>query len=179
ERVVEEPESECSRELQRDGRAPPLLDRQRAPPGAQLVPEADLLRDLAARADVRLELAHLTAFWCAFTEESFGPEDEDEDEDREDDRLGPVGAGSVPAEPLVEGLDAADHERAENRTGQIADPAEHGGRERDESELEPLEVSEIRDVQGIDDTGGAGQSAGDQERERDRAVDVDAHDRGG
>src|SRR5439155_7007328 len=140
ERAVEEPEPQRERQLQCDGRAPPLLDRQRTPAGAQLVPEADLLRDLAARADVSLELAHLTAFWRAFTEESFGPEDEDQDQDREDDRLGPVGAWRVPAEPLVEGLDAADHERAENRTGQVADPAEHGGRERDQSELEPLEV---------------------------------------
>src|SRR6185437_1293843 len=76
------------------------------------------------------------AFRRPLAEEALGPEDEDEDQDPEHDRLGPVGPGRVPVEALVEGLDAPDHDRAENGAGQIPDPAEHGGRERDQAELE-------------------------------------------
>src|SRR5438876_2501148 len=59
-------------------------------------------------------------------EQALGAEDEDQDQDREHDRLGLVGAGRVPAETLVERLDEADQDRAENRARKVADPAEHG-----------------------------------------------------
>src|SRR3712207_8767800 len=41
-----------------------------------------------------------------------------------------------PAQPLVEGLDQPDDERAENGAGQVADPAEHRRGKRDQAELE-------------------------------------------
>src|SRR5438876_443176 len=53
-----------------------------------------------------------SAFRRPLAEQPFGPEDEDQDEDREDDRLRPVAAGRVPAEPVVVCLDEADRERA-------------------------------------------------------------------
>ena len=62
--------------------------------------------------------------------------------------------------------------------GQVADPPEHGGRERDQAEREPVVEADGRVVEGEDDAGRACEAAGDQERERDRAVDVDAHHRG-
>ena len=111
----------------------------------------------------------------AFAEEPFGPEDEDQDQDREHDRLGPVGAGRVPVEAFVERLDAADQDRAEHGAGQVADAAEHRGGERDQPELEALVEAHGRHVERVEETCGAGERAGDQERERDRAVDVDTH----
>src|SRR3954471_9702477 len=69
----------------------------------------------SARHQVR-EIARRTsdAFGRAFAEQALGAEHEDEDEDREDDRLGPVAAGAVPLQALVERLDEADAERAED-----------------------------------------------------------------
>src|SRR5262249_61037741 len=96
--VVDEPEQDCDCQLNPDGRRPALLLRQAVPARAKLVPKADLLRDLAAPADVRLGLGQLAAFWCSLAEEPLGPEDENQDQDREDDRLRPVGTGRVPAE---------------------------------------------------------------------------------
>src|SRR5438477_3757362 len=64
------------------------------------------------------------AFRCPFAEQALGTEDEDQDQDREHDRLGPVGARSLPAEALVEGLDEPDQQGAEDGAGQVADPAE-------------------------------------------------------
>src|SRR4051812_2876981 len=127
------------------------------------------------------EIARRTsdAFRCSLAEQSLGTEHEDEDQDREDDRLGPVAAGAVPAQTLVEGLDEADAERAEHGARQVADTAEHGGGERDQAELVARVVTDLPEVEGIDEPAGAGERAGDQERERDRPVDVDPHHRGG
>src|SRR5690348_16378422 len=85
----------------------------------------------------------------------------------------------MPVEALVPALEQTDQERAEDGTRQIADTAEDGRGERDQTELEALVVADAREVQGVDETGGAGERTGDQERERDRLVHVDAHDRGG
>ena len=63
--------------------------------------------------------------------------------------------------------------------GQVADAAEHGRGERDQAELEAGVVAHLLEVEGVDEARRAGEAAGDQERERDRAVDVDAHHRGG
>ena len=46
--------------------------------------------------------------------------------------------GACQVSALVEGLDQADQQRAEHGAGQVADPAEHGGGERDQPELEAL-----------------------------------------
>src|SRR4051812_38451036 len=127
------------------------------------------------------EIARRTSdpFRCSLAEQSLGTEHEDEDQDREDDRLGPVAAGAVPAQTLVERLDEADAERAEHGARQVADSAEHGGGERDQAELVARVVTDLPEVEGVDEPAGAGECAGDQERERDRPVDVDPHHRGG
>ena len=85
--------------------------------------------------------------------------------------------GRVPEQPLVVGLDQADQERAEHGAGQVADPAEHGRGERDQAEGEALVVADVGLGERVDEAGGAGERAGEQERERDRPVDVDPHDR--
>ena len=105
-----------------------------------------------------------------------GPEDEDQDQDPEHDRAGPVGAGREPGEALVEGLDEADHERAEDGAGEVADPAEHGGGERDQPELEARVVAHV-ELEQVDDPGGACEGAGERERDGDRPVHVDPHHR--
>ena len=85
--------------------------------------------------------------------------------------------GAFQQQPLVVGLDQADQERAEHGAGQVADAAEHGGGEGDQAEREALVVANHRLRERVDEPGGAGERAGEQERERDRAVDVDPHDR--
>ena len=55
--------------------------------------------------------------------------------------------GVCQVEPLVERLDQADQERAEQRAGEVADAAEHGGREGDQAELEALVVADGREVE--------------------------------
>src|SRR5215212_2225293 len=49
------------------------------------------------------------------------------------------------------------------------------GREGDQAELESLVVPDVGHIQRVEEAGRAGQRAGDQEGERDRPVDVDAH----
>jgi hypothetical protein len=83
----------------------------------------------------------------------------------------------VPAQALVVGLDEADHEGTEHCPRKVADPTEHGRRERDQPELEPLVIANIRHVEGVQEAGGTGERTRDQEGERDRPVDVDAHHR--
>ncbi len=85
--------------------------------------------------------------------------------------------GRVPVEPLVEGLDQPDQDRAEDGARQVADAAQHGGRERDQPELEALVVAHGRHVERVEHPGRARERARDHERERDRPVDVDAHHR--
>ena len=171
ERVVGEEEQDRERELERDRDRCPLPGRQASPAAAHLVAEADHSAGVSRRG-----VAHPPSGVVRRA----GPraEDEDQDQDREHDRLGPVGARRVPVEPLVEGLDEPDQDGAEHGAGQVADAAEHGGRERDQPELEALVEAHGRHVERVEEAGRARERAGDQERERDRAVHVDAHDRG-
>src|SRR5205085_5431341 len=131
------------------------------------------------------EIAPLTTrrmsgpFRRSFAEQPLGAENEDEDEDREDDRLRPVASGRVPHEPLVESLDESDEDRAEDRAGEVPDAAENGGRERDQAELVARVVADLPEVERVHEPARAGERAGDEERERDRPVDVDAHHGGG
>src|SRR5262245_57781047 len=124
---------------------------------------------------VRRRTATSGSFRRPFAEQALRPEHEDQDQDREHDRLRPVAPGGMPGEALVVRLNEADADRAENRARQVPDSAEHRRREGDEPELEALVVPDIRDVQGVDDPRRAGKRTGDQERERDRPVDVDPH----
>src|SRR6478736_2565833 len=82
-------------------------------------------------------------------QQALGSEHEDEDQDREDDRLRPFRARRMPGEPLVELLDQADQDRAQDRAGEVADSAEHGGGERDQPELEALVVADVRRVERV------------------------------
>jgi hypothetical protein len=112
------------------------------------------------------------------SETPFRPEDEDHDQDREHDRLRPVGPRHVPREALVPRLDQADRDGAEDGARQVADAAEHRGGERDQPKLEALVEPHRRRPQRVERPRGAGERAGDEERERDRPVDIDAHDCG-
>ena len=89
----------------------------------------------------------------------------------------PPGVYSV--RPSLNVLDQPDADRAEDGARQVADAAEHRGGEREQAEAEARVVLDVRHEQGVEDPGEAGEEAGDQERERDRPVDVDAHHRGG
>ncbi len=53
------------------------------------------------------------------------------------------------------------HERAEHGAGQVADAAEHGGRERDQAEREAGVVADLAEVQGVDEAARAGEPARD------------------
>jgi hypothetical protein len=85
----------------------------------------------------------------------------------------------VPREALVVGLDEADRHRAEHGARQVADAAENGSGEGDQPELEARVVAHLAEVEGVEEAGGARERARDHERERDGAVDVDPHHRGG
>src|SRR3954466_13043473 len=99
-------------------------------------------------------------------------EDHDQDQVGEHDHGGPVAA-----DPAVgELLDDPDDEAAEHRAAEVADAAHDGGGERDEAGAEALEEPHLRLVERVDEAGGARQQAAQQERERDRGVDVDAHE---
>ena len=94
-------------------------------------------------------------------EEAGRLEDEDRDQDAEDDRLRPVRREVA----VTERVDQAEHEGAEDGALEVADPAEDRRRERVQAEAE-AEVPDRRVVvQDLDDTGRAGQGAGDQERD--------------
>ncbi len=70
-------------------------------------------------------------------------------------------------------------ERAEHGAGQVADPAEHCGGECDQPEREAGVVADLPEVERVDEAARAGERAGEEERERDRPVDVDPHHRRG
>src|SRR3954465_4481928 len=129
---------------------------------------------MGSRNPVRRRTATSASLRRPLAEQALGPEDEDQDQYREHDRLGPVAAGG-PWQAFVERLDEPDTDRAKDRAGQVADSAEHGGRERDQAELESLVVPDVRHVQRVEQAGRARQRAGDQEGEGDRPVDVDPH----
>ena len=64
---------------------------------------------------------------------------------------------------------------SDDRAGEVADAAEHGGGERDEAELEAQVVPGRSHCLEVEQAGGAGHRATEGEREGDRPVDVDAH----
>src|SRR6266536_4983308 len=102
-------------------------------------------------------------------------EDQRQDQHPEHDRLGPARIDQV----ITPGRDDADQQPADEGTVQVADPAEHGGGERQQAVAKALEVPDLGVVGAVDQAGRAGQRSTDQERQRDRLVDVDAHHRGG
>ena len=101
-----------------------------------------------------------------------GLEDHDQDQDRRT-----RSPGSTPGRDAVVGdrLDDADHEAADDRALEVADAAHHGGGERDQAGREALVELDRAVVDRVDQPGRAGEHAAEQERQRDRAVDVDAH----
>src|SRR5262245_56288607 len=115
--------------------------------------------------------------WRPLPEDALRPEHEHDDQDPEDDRARPV-APRRPVEPLVQSLHAADHHCPQHRSGEVPDPAEHGRGERDQPELEARVVAHV-ELQEVDEPGDRGERARDEERHRDRPVDVDAHHRRG
>jgi hypothetical protein len=82
----------------------------------------------------------------------------------------------VPGEALVEGLDQPDQDGADDRAREVADPAEDGGRERDQAEREARVVADV-ELDEVKHGADPCERPRERERERDRAVDVDAHDR--
>ena len=60
--------------------------------------------------------------------------------------------GVCQLQSLVERLDEADDQRTEHRARQVADSAQHGGRECDQPELEARVVAHLPEVEGIDAT---------------------------
>ena len=76
------------------------------------------------------------------------------------------GTRRVPGQALDEGLDQTDEQRAENGPGQIADPPEHGGGERDQPDREAGVVADRLEVEGEEDARRSGQSAREEEDER-------------
>ncbi len=85
--------------------------------------------------------------------------------------------GAFQLEALVESLDEPDQKRTEHGAAQVPDAAEDGRRERDQPQLEPGVVAHV-ELQEEEEARGAGERAGEDERERDRPVHVDAHHRG-
>src|SRR5215211_6837806 len=99
--------------------------------------------DAAPAWGARCSSLHSCAIRHLLAEDALGPEDEDRDQHREDDRAGPVAPRRGPRETLVEGLNQADHDRAEDGAAQVADPAEDGGGECDQAELEAAVVADV------------------------------------
>src|SRR5581483_6092602 len=69
----------------------------------------------------------------AGAEQAVGPEQQDQDQDGEDQRLAPL----LPGVPAAERPDQADDEPAEDRPGDVPDPAQHRRGERVDAVLEP------------------------------------------
>ena len=77
---------------------------------------------------------------------------------------------------IVERLDQADEDAAQDRALQVADAAEDGGSERDEAELEAGVVAGGPERLEEQQARRAGRRPTEAEGEGDRAVDVDAHE---
>ncbi len=75
-------------------------------------------------------------------------------------------------------LDEADHKTAQHRARNVPDAAEDRGGEGFETGLETVEEPGRSVVHAADETRRPGKRAADQERHRDRRVDVDAHQLG-
>src|SRR5207247_9271587 len=91
----------------------------------------------------------LDALRSALAEQALGTEHEDQDQDREDDRLGPVTPGRVPPEPVVERLDESDHEPAEDRSGEVADPAQPSRGDGAQADAAHVRDADARDVNEV------------------------------
>src|SRR5881397_1905234 len=104
-------------------------------------------------------------------EQPVGPEDQDDDEDREHDRVGPA-RGDVLVAPRGQ---KADEEAAEGGAAHAADPAEYGGGEGAQPGLvaHPPHADVV--VHALDQPRRPRQRTADEERDQDRALDVDAH----
>ena len=100
-----------------------------------------------------------------------GPEDHDDHQVDEDDRRRPVVADAV----VGDALDDPDDQPAEHGAADVADAAHHRRGERVEAGREALEVPDRGLVERADQAGRARHQAAEQERQRDRRVDVDAH----
>src|SRR5205807_2700251 len=103
-------------------------------------------------------------------------EREDQHEDGEDQRLTPLATGEIPTEHV----DDSDEEATDPGADDIADPAQHGCGERDDTQAEPEVPLDVTVVDAVDDRPRRGQRRADEEGDRDGAVDVDpAEQRGG
>src|SRR5436190_10160104 len=100
-------------------------------------------------------------------EQPGGPEHHEQDQDGEHHRLTPL---LTQADTVVETLDEPDDDAAEDRAGEVTDPAEDRRRERDQSELESQVVPGGPNDLLVHEPGGAGQRPAQAERERDDAV---------
>src|SRR5258706_13746907 len=107
-------------------------------------------------------------------EEAGRLEDQDHDQEAEDDDL-------LPARVDVVGIQA-DHDpeddAADRGALQVADPAEDRGGERLQAERRAVEPPRLAVIEGDDQAGSTGARPGQEERQRDRPVDVDAHEAG-
>src|SRR2546423_6514206 len=92
----------------------------------------------------------LAALGCSLAEDALRAKHQDRDQDREDERLGPLRPGAVPAETLVERLDQTDQEGTEDRSREISDAAENRRREREQPQLEAGVEADRRGVEGED-----------------------------
>src|SRR3954469_19071080 len=117
------------------------------------------------RPGAAVDMSHLLRRRLA--EDALGLEHHEHDEDPEDHRLAPRRAG---AERVVYVLDDADEETAEDGSVEVADPAEHGRGEGDESEPEARVPP--GDAVGLHEehAGRAREGAAEAEGHRDRAV---------
>src|SRR3954453_17851551 len=94
-----------------------------------------------------------------FPEQALRAEDEDQDQDREDQRVGPVGAGRVPLEAVVELLDQPDADRAEHGTREVPDPAEDVRGEGEQAQAESRVELHVGDEKRVEDAREARQEA--------------------
>src|SRR5436309_8413931 len=117
----------------------------------------------------------LAALRRSLAENSLRAKHQDRGQNREDERLGPLGPGAVPGKPLVERLDQADQDGAQDRSREISDAAQDRRRKCEQAELEAGVEADRRRIEGEDDSARARQCTGDEECERDRPVDVDPH----
>src|SRR3989442_10583179 len=103
-------------------------------------------------------------------EQADRPERENDDEHGEDERFAPLAAHQLAAEDV----DGADEKAAQPSADDVADPAQHGGCERDDPQPETQAPLYELEVDGVDDNGRGRQRGTDEERHRDGSVDVDA-----
>ena len=98
------------------------------------------------------------------------------DQDHEGDDVGPLDADVRERRDQV--LDDAEQQAADHGAADVADAAEHGGRERLDAGHEAHGVAE-GEGGAEQEAGRAAERAADDEGARDGLVDVDAHERGG